>query len=125
MKRTDRFGSVLSWGCWFLGVITVWLAIYTGILSYHTEVRRICDPAVLKTYRLWEYYAAYLYTAGLAVYAINRWARAIRLLTYLAVLITLAGAAALTYSGHLGASLVYQQGAGMRQPAADCCDYVE
>lgn len=112
-------------GLLVFGVITVWLAIYTGLWSYNTEVRRICDPSVLKTHRLWGYYAAYLYTAGLVVYAISRWVWAIRLLTYLAVLTTLAGAAALTYSGHLGASLVYQQGAGVRQPAADCSDYQE
>ncbi|HWL00446.1 MAG TPA: DUF2231 domain-containing protein [Parapedobacter sp.] len=112
-------------GLLVFGVATAWLAVSTGLWSYNTEVRRICDPSVLKSHRMWGIYAATLYTVSLAVYAVGRMVWVTRLLTYLAVLTALAGAAVLTYSGHLGASLVYQQGAGVRQPSADCNEFME
>lgn len=103
-----------------IGVITAWLAIYTGLWAYNTEVRRICDPAVLKSHLWWGYCAAILYTAGFLLFILRRIAPFKRLLIICAIVLTLAGAGSLGYTGHLGASLVYQQGAGVRQPSADC-----
>lgn len=106
------------------GSVTAWLAIYTGLWSYNSEVRRICDPTVMKAHRMWGYYTATFYSVSLVLYAISRWfSRATRLLRYLAISIALGGAGALGYTGHLGASLVYQQGAGVRQPSEDCDAY--
>jgi len=120
----EKNGSFLTRSfTWLLGIggTTAWLAIYTGLWSYNTEVRRICDPTVLKSHLWWGYCTTILYTAGFLLFFMRRRIVPLkRLLIYCAVILTLAGAASLGYTGHLGASLVYQQGAGVRQPAADC-----
>ncbi|WP_090602020.1 DUF2231 domain-containing protein [Parapedobacter koreensis] len=110
---------------WLLGIGTAmaWLAIYTGLWSYNTEVRRICDPDVLKSHLWWGYCAAILYTVGLGLYKLRHLVPFKRLFALLAIIFVLGGAGALVYTGHLGASLVYQQGAGVRQPAADCGEF--
>lgn len=107
----------------YTGVATAWIAIYTGEWSYNTEVRRICDPAVLKAHLWWGYFTAILYTVSLALYEMRRFIRIKRLLVLLPVILALAGAVALMYTGRLGASLVYEQGAGVRQPSADCGEF--
>lgn len=103
-----------------IGVVTAWIAIYTGLWAYNTEVRRICDPTVLKSHLWWGYCTASLYTASFLLFMLRRIVSFNRLLVFCTVVLTLIGAGSLGYTGHLGASLVYQQGAGVRQPSTDC-----
>ncbi len=126
-SHNEKNGPFLSRSfSWLLGigVVTAWLAIYTGLWSYNTEVRRICDPTVLKSHLWWGYCTAILYTVGFVLFTLRLILRRItplrRLLIFCSAALTLAGAGSLGYTGHLGASLVYQQGAGVRQPSADC-----
>lgn len=113
--------SLLLWS----GTILLWLAFYTGKLAYSIEVRRICDPFVLKNHLYWANVTSFIFSAAtitdviqkIAAVKIKKW------LMLVTVILMIAGSAFLGYTGHLGASLVYEQGAGVRQPASDCSDY--
>lgn len=125
-KHKGKNGPFLARSLFWLlsiGVATAWIAIYTGLWSYNTEVRRICDPAVLKSHLWWGYCATILYSAGLALYVMRPLTAIRRLLMLCTVLLSLGGAGALLYTGHLGASLVYQLGAGVHQPSSDCAEF--
>ncbi|MDQ8184299.1 hypothetical protein [Pelagicoccus sp. SDUM812002] len=43
--------SLLLWS----GLLAFWIAFYTGQLAYDVEVRRLCDPGVLKKHLRWSY----------------------------------------------------------------------
>jgi uncharacterized membrane protein len=118
----QRAGSYLLYAGW----LTAWLAIYTGDLADGIVSRKICDPTVLKEHEITAYYASYLFTgavaADLSLRLLPKYLRPIRLLE---LVLLLAGAGYLGYAGHLGAQVVYQQGGGVRVPAADCADYAQ
>ncbi|MCX2575397.1 DUF2231 domain-containing protein [Pedobacter sandarakinus] len=109
-----------------IGVITIWMGIYTGLLAYKIEVRTLCDPQVLKTHQYWAYIAAYIYTFALVVQLISfrfsRWKIWFRIVRNL---LLLAGCLALGYCGHLGASVVYQQGGGVYKPSVGCKEFIK
>ena len=108
-----------------VGVVTAWMSIYTGELSYNVVVRTICDPPVLQQHQWWSYASTIVYSAALVLYAAYRWMpRNIkRLSPLLTSILLVAGAAGLLYTGHLGASVVYQQGGGTYSPSADCGEF--
>lgn len=109
----------------FLGVIGAWISIYSGEFAYDVVGREICDPQVLKDHMYWAYFSAYVYSGGLAVLIVYFFFIKRQILKYLHSLILLLGLAALLYSGHLGASLVYNQGAGTYRPSGDCSEFVK
>ncbi|WP_316817195.1 DUF2231 domain-containing protein [Pedobacter nyackensis] len=108
-----------------IGVPTGWLAIYTGLLSYNVVVRQICDPEVLQEHYWWGYTAVIIYSVALFCWILSKWLIKGRpmLLQSLVLLLMLAGAGALSYCGHLGASVVYQQGGGTYKPSANCTEF--
>lgn len=127
-KETYRFlAKQMSLVLLAIGVFSGWAAIYTGELAYNIEVRKICDPKVLQEHQWWAY-------ATLIVYSVNLILQlSIKFIPFLSrklaqtiglVLLTIA-LGGLFYTGHLGASLVYQQGAGTYQPTADCVEFVK
>ena len=120
-NRWNWAGDVLL----YCGCIAVWISIYTGNLADPVVARKICDPTVLKHHELAAYSVAYLFsTAAVFVFFRNQFVHLKQLqsavLKLLIVLIMLIGSGYLVYAGHLGASLVYQQGAGIKIPSADC-----
>ena len=113
--------SLLLWS----GTLLLWLAFYTGKLAYSVEVRRICDPFVLKNHLYWANVTSFIFSAATITDVLQKIV-AIRIKKWLmlvTVILMVAGSAFLGYTGHLGASLVYEQGAGVHQPASDCSDY--
>lgn len=109
-----------------LGIITVWIAIYTGTLAYNVEVRKLCDPGVLQDHQWWGYAVALTYSAvGLIelIFHFEIIKKAQRIQRIAVVILLLAGASGMGYVGHLGASLVYQQGAATNQPSEDCHEF--
>lgn len=110
-----------------LGTVGAWGAVYTGTLADAEVVRSLCDPTVVEAHEGWAYRAAYLFTASLLVDGVlwlrrpGQWVRwgLVGLLTVCLV----AGSAGLGYVGHLGARLVYQQGAAVHHPAPDCAAF--
>ncbi len=111
-----------------LGVIFVWAAIYTGGLADGAVARSLCDPTVLKDHENLSYTSAYIFTAaGLIDLGIawKNWTAGLRsrLVHWAVILSLLGGSGVLVYVGHLGASLVYQQAAGVYQPTEGCTEF--
>ncbi len=113
--------SLLLWS----GTILLWLAFYTGKLAYSSEVRRICDPFVLKDHLYWANVTSFVFSGATIADIAHKFAavNAKKWLFISSVILMVAGSVALAYTGHLGASLVYEQGAGVHAPASDCSDY--
>ncbi len=128
--RKTRFADFLRRGTASLlviGVVTGWVAIYTGLTAYNVEVRKLCDPDVLHLHRQWGYVALWFYSGALMLYLVHRYFihRSVLLFNSILVLILVAGAGSLCYSAHAGAEVVYQQGAGVYQPSEDCSEFVQ
>lgn len=107
------------------GVIGIWISIYTGNLADGIVSRQLCDPTVLKDHENFAYTTAWIFTVALAVELISLYLEIIRtrVLSIILVLGLLVGSAFLSYVGHLGAELVYQQAAGVNVPSEDCEEF--
>lgn len=111
-----------------LGVVFVWPAIYTGELADSAVVRSLCDPTVVEEHENLSYITAYIFSAAALVevgLAWKNWRTGLlrRLANWLVILSMLGGSGVLLYVGHLGASLVYQQAAGVYQPTEGCKEF--
>ncbi|UII30637.1 hypothetical protein LVD17_20295 [Fulvivirga ulvae] len=110
----------------YLGTITAWIAIYTGDLADGKVSRSICDPTVLKSHENMAYYLAYIFSAATTLDVAIRSGKLnnFRGIGTLAVaFLMLIGSSLLTYMGDLGASLVYEQAAGVSVPSEDCKEF--
>ncbi|MEJ6980178.1 DUF2231 domain-containing protein [Pedobacter sp. P351] len=116
-------GSLLLYS----GSLLAWFSIYTGDIADGVVGRTICDPTVLKSHEIAAFTMAYLFTSAsvgnLLLVFVKLNEKLLLPLKYLVVILTLAGSGYLIYTGHLGASLVYQQGAGVIKPSSDCSDF--
>lgn len=124
-QKKSFFRQTKSW-LFGLGIVTVWIAIYTGTWAYNIEVRKLCDPGVLQNHQWWGYAVALIYSVvGLIelIFHFELIKKAQRVQRIVVVVLLLAGASGMAYVGHLGASLVYQQGAGTYQPSEDCHEF--
>lgn len=118
----ERGGTVLL----IAGVITVWIAIFTGDLADGIVSRKICDPTVLKDHENMAWTTAWLFTAGLGVDLLWQLKYPIFnniLFRIILILLLATGTGTLTYTGHLGATLVYQQAAGVYVPSGNCAEF--
>lgn len=108
------------------GTLGAWLAIYTGNLADGIVSRQICDPTILKDHENNAYIVAWLFSAAVFIDFFYR-SKIIPIKPFLAktllILTMLAGTGFLMYVGHLGATLVYQQAAGVYQPTSDCAEF--
>ena len=128
-NTSSSFWLKLSRVLLFPGVILAWITVYTGSVADGEVVRNLCDPTVLETHENLGYTVGILFTLAAVVDVLHNfvplhsksiyyWFR-----TGLILLLMLAGSATLAYEAHLGASLVYQQGAGVYHPAEDCREF--
>ena len=117
----DHGGRVLL----VLGVIGVWISIYTGNLADGIVSRQLCDPTVLKEHENFAYTTAWIFTIALLIELISNYVDLLKtkITSIILVLMLLSGSATLTYVGHLGAELVYQQAAGVNVPSEDCSEF--
>ncbi|WP_423818676.1 DUF2231 domain-containing protein [Salinimicrobium sp. TIG7-5_MAKvit] len=118
----ERGGTVLL----IAGVITVWIAIFTGDLADGIVSRKICDPTVLKDHENMAWTTAWLFTAGLGVDLLRQLKYPIFnniLFRIILILLLATGTGTLTYTGHLGATLVYQQATGVYVPSGNCAEF--
>lgn len=110
--------SFLLW----CGVIFFWITFYTGKLAYSVEVRKICDPTVLKDHLLWANISGIIFSLAMLLDIFRKiWAtRIFQWLMPVIVILMIVGTICISYDAHLGASLVYQQGAGVHKPPDGC-----
>ncbi|MDT7828026.1 hypothetical protein RQM65_05030 [Pricia sp. S334] len=108
-----------------LGVLSAWVSIYLGEEAYNVVVRTLCDPNVLQEHQWWAYFSVYVYSAATLLFMLFQYdviARSRPLSIFLAVLL-LTGFGGLVYSGHMGASVVYQQAGGTYVPSENCVEF--
>ncbi|WP_445159191.1 DUF2231 domain-containing protein [Mesohalobacter salilacus] len=113
-------------GLLFLGVITALISLYTGDIEDGKVSRTLCDPTILKDHENFAYYSVYAFSACLVLWSVKLFASYKKFKTLfisLIFILNLAGLAGLVYVGHLGASLVYEQAAGVDVPSEDCSDF--
>jgi uncharacterized membrane protein len=111
----------------FAGTITAWISVYTGNQADGIVARKICDPTILKDHEIAGQIMTYLFTAASALTLLLTFLdvkpKLRALYSYLIFTLMLAGTGYLVYAGHLGAHLVYQQGAGVYKHAVDCDEF--
>lgn len=111
----------------YAGVVTAWASIYTGALADSEVTRSLCDPTVLESHENAAYTLAYLFSAAALLDLLTFFP--ISILKYsplketVIIVLLLTGSGYLVYVGHLGATLVYQQGAGVYKPSKDCHEF--
>jgi uncharacterized membrane protein len=111
----------------FAGCLMAWIAVYTGSEAEGLVARKICDPTVLKDHEIsgermtWIFTASALFLIGSVTDALRGRFKTISL--YLACALMLTGTGYLVYTGHVGATLVYEQGAGVKDHEVDCSEY--
>lgn len=114
-------------GLLYAGTVAAWVSIYTGNLADGIVSRKICDPTVLKDHEIAAQTMTYLFSGAaiLSLFAVFKVLKSrLRLIASLLVLILMVvGSGYLVYTGRLGASLVYQQGAGVYNHSVDCDEY--
>lgn len=110
------------------GMLGAWLAIWTGERADGVVGRTLCDPLVLEAHENYAYWMAGLFTVIVVLDYGSILLKNGRFLFTLRVAFALAfalGAVLTGYIGHLGAKLVYQQGAAVYQPSGDCSEFAD
>ncbi len=111
-----------------IGTFGTWVSIYTGNLADSIVSRQICDPTVLETHEANAYIVGWIFllvsiTIILEYFGwLNRFKK---LFAVTLIVLSITGSGFLIYTGHLGATLVYQQAAGVHIPSEDCHEFVE
>ena len=110
----------------YVGTLAAWLSLFTGDLADGIVSRKICDPTVLKDHERFAELMTYTFTAaafldlplqtGMVKYKP-------RLLRLLVLLLLITGTGLLSYAGHLGARVVYQQAGGVYVPSGNCAEF--
>lgn len=123
-KTWENAGSFLL----YAGSIGAWISIFTGDMADGVVSRELCDPTVLKDHENTAWVLVWLFSIA-SVIDILRMTQIISIKSVIikvaAVLLMIVGSGLLVYTGHLGAKLVYQQGAGVFHPHEDCREFIE
>lgn len=129
-KLIGLWSSKLTWEpggrlLLILGVMGAWVAIYTGDMADGIVSRQLCDPTVLKDHENLATITAWIFSAALLLDLLIKYLEKLKnkIFYIILVLLMLAGSGTLTYVGHLGAQLVYQQAAGVNVPSEDCSEF--
>ncbi|NDC37245.1 MAG: hypothetical protein EBZ48_04240 [Proteobacteria bacterium] len=106
-----------------LGTAAAWAAVWAGEEAGDIVQRTLCSPDILELHEDWGERSAWIFTL-VTVLSLLRWKLiGAPLLSGIIVVLAVAGSASLGYAGHLGATLVYQQGAAVYRPSADCTEF--
>lgn len=126
-KEYKKYWQNAAAGLLLAGTLLAWISVYTGDNADGIVSRKICDPTVLKDHELAGEATTYIFTAAsLIMINVVFGPLRVRLHTigiYLCFILMIIGSGYLVYAGHLGASLVYQQGAGVANHNVNCDDY--
>jgi uncharacterized membrane protein len=127
-RRLRWFGL----GMIVLGTIAGLAALKTGELAEEVVNQVICDPELTNSHEDWADRTMIIFAAGLVIalfqessvllnrlFGRSRWPVLSGQL--LATIVFIAGAACLTWTGHLGGKLVYEQGAAVANAKYEPC----
>lgn len=110
-----------------LGTISSWVAVYTGDLAYDIIIRELCDPTMVKDHEVNAFATAFIFSGGFLIQLLSqikniqmKWKK---MLHSLIAIIFITGLSFLLYTGHLGASIVYQQAGAVYVPDEDCSGF--
>ncbi len=108
-----------------LGVAGAWISVLLGDRAYNVVVRTLCDPEVLQDHQWWAYFATITYSVALLLFGFLQFKHLTKdkLWMFSLCFILLVGVGGLGYSGHLGASVVYQQSGGTYVPSENCVEF--
>jgi uncharacterized membrane protein len=126
----DEYKKIIQHSAFFLlilGVIGSWASLYTGDIADGIVSRKLCDPTVLKDHELAAQTMTYVFTAAAVIHILLFFnllrARLKQISPYVIFVCMAIGMIFLFRTGHLGASVVYQQGAGVYKHTVDCDEY--
>jgi uncharacterized membrane protein len=114
-----------------IGVPAAWAAVWSGEQAHETVNRVICDPTQTHAHESLALITSWIFTAAVALkiilfiaaqYAPRKYTR-VCFLVWFVPLLTSAGTYYLVRTAHLGASLVYLQGAAVYHPTEDCREF--
>ena len=111
-----------------MGTFGIWIAIYTGNLADSVVARKICDPTVLETHESNAYIVGWIFSIVSTIIILEYFGFLKKIKNQLKialVVLSIIGSGALIYTGHLGATLVYQQAAGVHVPSKDCSEFTD
>ena len=103
-----------------LGTLGAWLAVWSGGEAEEIVEKMLCDDSVLESHEELATLLSWIFSGVTALAWLRRFRPALKILSFLVAFTALAGSLGLAYVGHLGATLVYQQGAAVNRPAIDC-----
>lgn len=105
-----------------IGTVAAWISIYTGLMAEDVVSRTLCDPQIRLDHEDYSYYMAYLFTAFCVSHVLSQILSNKYTSYFIAfnILVVIGGTATLTYTSHLGATLTYQQAAGVYNPGPEC-----
>jgi uncharacterized membrane protein len=108
------------------GTLGAWVAVYTGSMADAVVVRGLCDPTVLESHENQAYLTSWIFTLA-SVTSLSFYLKKLKIrqnvIKILVVVFALTGSVFLARVGHLGATLVYQQAAGVYVPSEDCSEF--
>lgn len=125
----DQFPVCMSAsrGMLVAGTLFSWAAIFSGSIADSIVTRTLCDPTVLEDHEQISILIGYIFTVAMILdLALSRWNWIDwkgTLASWVVAVLLLVGSAGLTYTAHLGASLVYQQGAAVYHPTDGCTEF--
>lgn len=111
-----------AWWLLLLACIGTWAGVQTGFWADHVVGRELYDPRPLKDHERFGLAFSWVLTAVVLVEAVRLFVSKVRpvkrYLTALVALGLVASCALVAWTSHLGAGLVYQQGAGVQMPSS-------
>lgn len=113
-------------GLLLLGILTAIISLYTGDIEDGAVSRKLCDPKVLKDHENYAYYMVYMFSASFLSWLVilfKSFKQLKNIFLSIILVLNLGGLGSLIYVGHLGASLVYKQAAGVNIPSEDCSEF--
>lgn len=109
-----------AWWLLLLACLGTWASVQTGFWADHAVGRELYDPRPLKDHERFGLALAWVLTATVLLEALRLFVPKLRAFRkYLAVLVAvglLLSCGLVAWVSHLGAGLVYQQGAGVQMP---------
>ncbi len=111
-----------------IGLIFAGGAIWSGNIAENFVNRKICDPTVTQNHEKFTLFSTYSFTVAILFdFLLWKYKRIpiqlARVFTIALILSLTTGTLLLARGGHLGATLVYQQGAGVYQPSSNCKEF--